>query len=464
MSANSKKNVYYERARVALATAIEYDEAKKRPEAVAMYVQACENSLLGLKQDSYTSSKVETVSRVKSWMERAEYLKAADKIEALPQVNKDGLAFGRSRHHPFDTVIGMDSAKQALRESVVLPFLQPQLFTKERQPWKGILLFGPPGTGKTLLASTVAEEAKCSFISVSSSDLVSKYVGDSEKSIRDLFQKARAIIRDSPTKRCVLFFDEIDSIGRSRDGVEKDSERRILTELLKQMDGVGHDNTGIVVIAATNLPNILDSALRRRFEKRIFVPLPGLSARAQILAKHLGPPGVDHQLSASDVVQIAKKTKGYSGADLASLSNEILLRPVRMCLNATHFAKTWDGSLVPCSKNVPSAIAVRMLDKNFDAKSLWVPLATWADAQTAYEKSKPSVSARDVDGLVQFAKQFGETIAPFEEEKVDSLALAKLIRQKWGKDATTYIGWISAKVSSACDDINMFMKRAPIAN
>merc|ERR1739838_879518 len=180
-------------------------------------------------------------------------------------------------------VAGLDKAKELLKEAVILPIKFPQLFTGKRKPWKGILLYGPPGTGKSYLAKAVATEANNStFFSVSSSDLVSKYVGESEKLVKNLFEMAR------DRKPSIVFIDEIDSLVSSRSDNESEAARRIKTEFLVQMQGVGVDNDGVLVLGATNIPWVLDSAIRRRFERRIYIPLPEAPARESLFRLHLG--------------------------------------------------------------------------------------------------------------------------------------------------------------------------------
>jgi vacuolar protein-sorting-associated protein 4 len=202
----------------------------------------------------------------------------------------------------WSDVAGLDRAKEALQEAVVLPMKFPQLFQGKRKPWKGILLYGPPGTGKSYLATACATEAKGTFYSVSAANIVNKFMGESERLVKSLFELART------TKPSVIFIDEIDSLMSSRSEGENDATRRIKTEFLVQMQGVGKDDDGILVLGATNIPWDLDPAVRRRFQKKIYICLPDESARVHMLKLNLGD--TPSTLVDEDIKELAGMTDG----------------------------------------------------------------------------------------------------------------------------------------------------------
>ncbi|KAL0228570.1 hypothetical protein RCL1_004713 [Eukaryota sp. TZLM3-RCL] len=217
----------------------------------------------------------------------------------------------------FDDVKGLDLPKQALHESVILPKQFPEVFCGLRERWKTILLFGPPGTGKTQLAKACAGETGCRFFEVPPSSIMSKWTGESERFIRTLFRLAE---KHAPT---LIFFDEIDSIGGSRNQSETGgNSRRLLTELLIQLSNLP---ANVTVIAATNCEDVIDDALRRRFERRIFIPLPDLEARIELLQFYCK----DTKIEEINWSEIGQKTRGYSGADLQLLCREAAMIGMR---------------------------------------------------------------------------------------------------------------------------------------
>ena len=245
----------------------------------------------------------------------------------------------------WDDVSGLEGAKEGLKEAVVLPIKFPQLFDEVRQPWRGILLYGPPGTGKSFLAKACATECDGTFFSISSADLVSKWMGESERLIKQLFKMAR------DRKPSIIFVDEIDSLCGARSEGENDSSRRIKTEFLIQMQGVGNNMDGVLVLGATNVPWELDQAMRRRFQKRIYISLPDATARAGIL-KNRGSK-TKNSVTEDDWVALGNESEGYSGSDLAIVVNEALMMPVRRCQTAKRFKRTPEGGLTPTFPSDP---------------------------------------------------------------------------------------------------------------
>merc|ERR1712232_881722 len=321
----------------------------------------------------------------------------------------------------WSDVAGLDLAKESLKETVILPVRFPQLFTGKRKPFKGILLYGPPGTGKSYLAKAVATEADSMFFSVSSSDLVSKWQGESERLVRNLFEMARG----SEGGNAIIFIDEVDSLCSSRSEGEQDSTRRIKTEFLVQMDGVGKGKGSILVLGATNVPWELDAAIRRRFEKRIYIPLPDKHARTVMLKLHIGD--TPHTLTDHEFNKLGEKTEGSSGSDISVLVRDALMEPLRRCQQAKQFMP--DGEfLAPCEcypscKRCPPKLSSDPPGKDYTCKScgairmaLWdvpseklkVPDISVDDFTAALRNGCSSVSPEELERFVDWTHKFGQ--------------------------------------------------------
>ena len=309
----------------------------------------------------------------------------------------------------WEDVAGLETAKEALKEAVIMPIKFPHLFQGHIKPWKGILLYGPPGTGKSYLAKAVATEADATFFSVSSSDLVSKWLGESEKLVRNLFEMARE------RKPSIIFIDEVDSLCSSREGggggSGGDSTSRIKTEFLVQMQGVGKDQDGVLVLGATNIPWALDSAIRRRFERRVYIPLPSADARAQIFRLNAGK-----VLRKREFKELASRTEGYSGADISVIVRDAMMQPIRSVQTATHFKRVRgpspkdpsvevDDLLTPCSPGDRDAVEMRWTQVPGD--KLLPPAVRFNDFLKSIDTTRPSVNQEDVQRQKDWTEDFG---------------------------------------------------------
>ncbi|XP_072042630.1 fidgetin-like protein 1 [Amphiura filiformis] len=272
----------------------------------------------------------------------------------------------------WDDIAGLEFAKSTIKEIVVWPMLRPDIFNGLRGPPKGLLLFGPPGTGKTLIGKCIASQSGATFFSISASSLTSKWVGEGEKMVRALFAVARC------NQPAVIFIDEIDSLLSQRSNDEHESSRRIKTEFLVQLDGATTSTEDrLLVVGATNRPQEIDEAARRRLVKRLYIPLPEGPARKQIVLNLLSQQ--NYSLSEEEVEAICQNTDGYSGADMANLCRESALGPIR-AIQGTDIQHI-------------SADQVRPI--------------IYDDFTNALQNVRPSVCESDLDLYLDWNKKFG---------------------------------------------------------
>ncbi|OLD04862.1 AAA family ATPase [archaeon 13_1_20CM_2_54_9] len=253
-------------------------------------------------------------------------VRMADFQEALKEVEPSAMreVLVEVPDVKWEDIGGLEGVKEELREAIEWPLKYPDVFTTvNATPPKGLLLYGPPGTGKTLLAKAVANESQANFISVRGPELLNKFVGESEKAVREVFRKAR---QASP---CIIFFDEIDSVAPVRGSSVGDSQvtERVISQFLTELDGL-EELRNVVIIAATNRPDIIDSALLRpgRFDRLLYVPPPDLEARKQIFQIRTKKTPLAEDIK---IDEMARRTEGYTGADIGSVCNTAVMLALR---------------------------------------------------------------------------------------------------------------------------------------
>ncbi|KAF2096532.1 AAA-domain-containing protein [Rhizodiscina lignyota] len=365
-----------------------YHKASRRKQPVAERITS---NLTPSESSSNDVSEPEfpTASESKEWRARVARImkrlpKGVDEA-AAKQILNEIVIHGDEVH--WSDIAGLDAAKSALKETVVYPFLRPDLFMGLREPARGMLLFGPPGTGKTMLARAVATESKSTFFAISASSLTSKYLGESEKLVRALFALAKAL---APS---IIFVDEIDSLLSSRSGSsEHEATRRIKTEFLIQWSDLARaaagretsekdkekgDASRVLVLAATNLPWAIDEAARRRFVRRQYIPLPEDHVRAVQIRTLLSHQ--KHSLSDGDIDALVQLTNGFSGSDITALAKDAAMGPLR-------------------------SLGEKLLHMTMDE----IRPMSFVDFEASLVSIRPSVSRQGLKQYEDWAQEFGE--------------------------------------------------------
>eukprot|EP00605_Chrysophyceae_sp_TOSAG23-4_P000215 GSChrysophyteH1.ASY1.ANO1.252.1 assembled CDS len=417
------ENNFLNRGVEVVKVAIAADDGQNYKEAIKQYKNAAELFILAIKYETNPETVKQIHSRLVGYVTRADELqKALDEGATDPGGKTGGSDSAGTATHSmagsilsekpdvkWDDVAGLEMAKESLKEAVILPARFPQLFTGKRQPWKGILLYGPPGTGKSYLAKALATEADSTFFSISSSDLVSKWQGESERLVKSVFQLAR---EKQPSIR---------SEG------ESEATRRIKTEFLVQMDGVGSNQTGVLILGATNVPWEIDQAMRRRFEKRVYIALPERQARSRMFRIHLGD--TENTLTEEEFDELGDLAEGYSGSDISVVVRAALMEPLRKCQQAKQFYEDSNtGKLMPCSDypacpDCPMQLseaplpkfakcsecsAVRMNLYEVPSEKLEVPVICYADFVAAISRQHSSVGANELEEYVKWTSMYGQ--------------------------------------------------------
>ena len=346
---------------------------------------------------------------------------------------------GQVKQISFEDIAGNDFAKSVIEESFVLPSKFPSLYKGPVKPWQAILLYGPPGVGKTMLARSVSTHSSATCFWVSLADITSKFIGESEKLLRMLFELAR---EHSPS---IIIIDEMDSLGRKRNGNESETERRIKTEFLKQMDSLRNIEESVSVLATTNMPWELDIAALRRFQRKVLVPMPQKGARKELFRMHMGS---RDSLKEEELERLSVLTEGYSGSDISNVVNDALMRPIKEVQHSKFFKKrpqmevleeeeekderedpeeeaasADEGTLeprgreyylVPCDGSEEGAERLEL--RNADA--VYVRKTRMTDFRRSIDNCKPTVHESFVELYHKFMKKYGHS----EQEKLEHLA------------------------------------------
>jgi len=380
--------------------------------ALKQYLTTLEHFSVVVRHEKNDRMRVRILAKTNLYLERAETLKeflrdhpesavVARNSERADDAVASGTRVATRPTTRWTDIVGAVEAKQTLFEAVSFPLRFPSIFdagggdAAALRPWRGILLYGPPGTGKTMLARAAAASAEAAFFSVSASNIMAKYVGESERAVRTLFEEARAA---APS---IVFIDEVDSLLTERSDDTSESASRVKTELFTQMDGMSSDGAAhVLVLGTTNRPWSLDTAALRRFERRVYVPLPDAPSR-QLLFEHVLR-RVDHELVAADFGRMADATGGYSCADVDIAARRATMGLIREAATATHFSEC-DGRWRAVDASAPNAQSMGIADVPNDALALR-PL-THVDVQRAVAETPPSVKLQDVAQCQEFSRE-----------------------------------------------------------
>lgn len=376
----------YAKARNIAQEAVKADDSNNHKEAYRLYLQSAEILLELTKFTENPQLSKIYENRAKEYIGRAKTLNKLIKTQIPNKSSKNPSSSEENSEYDkvlessivsetpdltLNDVAGLEDVKRSLREAIVLPLKRPDLFTGSRQPWRGILLHGPPGCGKTMIAKATAGDIKATFFNISAAVLVSKWLGESEKLVKRLYELAK---EKQPS---IIFIDEVDSLTQSRSENENDAMRRVKTQLLSSMEGISSNKDDrVVTIGATNVPWEIDSAFRRRFQRRIYVPLPDEKARKIIF--EINSRGIDLDKSI-DFKKLSKITNDYTGSDIANICREAIMAPIRE-LDSTNM---------------------------IDDSSIKAREVTHNDYTNALKNVSKSVSKQELIKFIEWDKEFG---------------------------------------------------------
>lgn len=310
----------------------------------------------------------------------------------------------------WDDIIGLENIKELLRDTVQLPLEMPQIFYGNRQPPTSLLLYGPPGTGKTHIMKALAKQSQLSFFPITTASIISKYVGDSAKYIKAMFETIKA------SKPCILFIDEIDALCTDREtGQQSGESSKAINEFLIQLDGITKDDmSGVLLVGATNLPWRIDGGVLRRFNRRFYIPLPTIEDRQRLLQYCISfnDNDVGPEIDRNALWQVAERTVHFSGSDINNLIRAAYSLTIKAIVTATHFKaygqSKEDFFIIPCSASDQHARPLSYQNIK-DKSKIKSPAITIDYILESLDKIKPSVNPKTLKRYDEWTDLYGET-------------------------------------------------------
>jgi vacuolar protein-sorting-associated protein 4 len=414
------------------------DKEGRYQDAIDLYYQALQAFQVGLRHEKMPSTTCIITKHTEAYMRRIDQLKLLQKEHPEPPTSvlnhqktsktlKAGVVMtendstldeeacsdssspavtqlGEKQCVTWQDIIGLEKVKAILHQSVVLPREMPHIFEGNRQPVQSILLYGPPGTGKTQIARALAYESQMAFFVVTASDIINKYIGESERNTRQMFETVRQ------NRPCILFIDEIDALCKDREN--SGDKTNTVQEFLTQMDGITNNLDGILFMGNTNAPWLLDHGIRRRFNKRIYVALPSIEERLALLCYYLAKNvnDIGTPIENEPLLMLVEQMTHYSGADIKELIRSAYEKTLQCITEATHFKPAKQGEevvVIPCHSTDPSARPL-LYSAIHDKSKIRAPALTMEMLQEAIRDCKPSVNEKDLEKYETWTRHYGE--------------------------------------------------------
>jgi len=387
----------YEQALAIMSNILQNKQHKYLAETINSYASQCLSKAEHIKELIQSGGRLEDDKKSSTGTTYHDEECSEDKRRmmqdlALTKINAEDIGVS------WDDIVGMRHIKKVLDDAIHLPREMPHLFTGNRVATQSLLLYGPPGTGKTMIGKAVAGSAKIAFYSVSSAELISKYVGESEKYVKSLFE----IVKHN--KPCILFLDELESLCARR---EESTHTKTVQQFLVQLDGISQSGSmeGVFLMGCTNMPWQLDEAMLRRLEKRIYVPLPLEEEREALLRFYLTKN--ECTIKDKEFGELARRTAHFSAADIHQLAKTAAMLPIDVMRCAEAFELLEDGRLRPCDLSHRQGLPMSY-EAIEDKQLIVVPPITYALVLEALQSTKSTVDLSSLRQYEEWTDKYGQ--------------------------------------------------------